>query len=162
MKKVMKWVFVIIILVALAFSIFLVITQKGKDLLNKDAFIQELNVRGYKLQEVKMIAEDNRDFGVSRQYILTDRATFNVYEFSSPDVAKLAASNISASGSSIKTSNMVMYISWSDHPHYYCSGNLIVLYCGRDSKVLFNMRSIMGKQTAGAKWYEIIFSRGGR
>lgn len=156
------WVLAILALTATILMIFLVVTYKGMDLKSKEDFIQELNKRGYIVQRIEQIKDDNKEFGVPRQFIVTEKAVFDVYEFSNAEEAKNAVSYISPSGSSIKTPKWNFYISWGNHPHYYSSGNFIVLYVGRDPKVLLDMRSLMGKQIAGAKWYEVLLSRRGR
>lgn len=162
MKRVLKGLLSIIVVIAAVSAVFLMLTKDGKGLSDKTALIEELESRSYRLQEVKQAAGDKQDFGVSRQIIITDKAYFTVYEFNSEEEAKLNASYISSSGSSIKTPKMSRYINWANHPHFYQSGKLIVLYVGRDVKVLYDLRIIMGRQTAGAKWYEMLLSRRGK
>ncbi|MDF2521046.1 MAG: hypothetical protein K0R84_1674 [Clostridia bacterium] len=162
MKRFLKRLLLAIAVIAAVFAVFLMLTRDDKGLKDKASLIEELESRSYRLKEVKQAAEDKQAFGVPRQSIVTDKAVFTVYEFNSEEEAKLNASYISPGGSSIKTPNMSWYITWANHPHYYQSGKMIVLYVGRDAKVLYDLRIIMGKQNAGAKWYEILLSRRGK
>jgi hypothetical protein len=162
MRRLLLWGMASIALIVAIFLIYLFSTTEGMNLQSKDAFVKELENRGYSIEHTTKVAEDKWDFDVPRQTVATDRAIFSIYEFSSEEDAIKAASYISPSGSSIRKPKQSIFISWSGLPHYYCGGKLIVLYVGRSPKILYDMRNIMGKQTAGAKWYEVLLSNKGK
>lgn len=164
MRKFILWLLTAIGVLAVALIVFMVNTANGKSMQDTSEFAKFLDAKGYEVtQQTRQVALDKWGFGFGQpaQYVSTDKVVFTVYEFNSRDEAKAAAECISTSGNSIRTPKHSAYISWAGHPHYYCSGNLIVLYVGSNPKVLFDMRTIMGKQTAGSKWYEILLARRG-
>lgn len=86
-----------------------------------------------------------------KQYNITaNGAKINIFEYNSAQAAQDDAGTISADGSTIKASaGQSAIVDWVDTPHFYRSGKIIVLYVGRDQKILNLLVSVLGKQFAG-------------
>jgi hypothetical protein len=101
-------------------------------------------------------------FSGNQKMIKSSNIELSAFEFSSEEEALNEASKVSRDGLKIEaptnTQNggaapLAVYISWSDNPHFYTSGKLIVLYCGTNLKVQYDLNRIIGRQFAGFKWY---------
>jgi hypothetical protein len=141
--------------------------HKGKKLKNTDEFVQELKSRNYVIDSIEDVPTDKvRWFSGSQKVINGSNMELSVFEFGSEKEAITEAGKVSNDGFKIKepankalntqngvTTPMVAYISWSDNPHFYRSGSIIVLYCGTNLKVQYDLNRILGSQFAGLKWY---------
>ncbi len=78
------------------------------------------------------------------RYVLNGENLY-AFEYGSGAEATADATRIAADGASIGTTR----ISWVSDPHFYRSGNLIVLYVGRTSPILALLQSVLGQQIAG-------------
>jgi hypothetical protein len=79
------------------------------------------------------------------QIISVDGHDVQAFEFASATDADTAASTVAADGSSVGTSMMT----WIPTPHFYGSGNLIVLYVGDESATINVLVDVLGSQFAG-------------
>ena len=68
-----------------------------------------------------------------------------VFDFNSQNAAAAAAAEISPDGSSIGAT----MVSWVATPHFYRTGELIVLYVGGNAQVLELVARVAGPQIAG-------------
>ena len=68
-----------------------------------------------------------------------------VFQYSRGAVADAQAAVISPDGSGVGTSK----INWIGPPHFYKKAKLIVLYIGKDGKVLKALDAVLGPQFAG-------------
>lgn len=141
--------------------------HKGKNLKNIDEFVQELKSRNYVIDSIEDVPTDKvRWFSGSEKVINGSNMELSVFEFGSEKEAIIEASKVSNDGFKIeepankilktqdgRTSPMAAYISWSDNPHFYRSGSIIVLYCGTNLKIQYDLNRILGSQFAGLKWY---------
>lgn len=85
-------------------------------------------------------------FGASGQEMQVDGETVQAYQYNDSTTAQADAGNISADGMSIKGTG----VSWAGPPHFYQSGNLIVLYVGSTPQILNALSGVLGPQIAGA------------
>jgi hypothetical protein len=79
------------------------------------------------------------------QVVRIDGQEVQIFEFANEADASLAAADISADGSSIDTT----MLSWLATPHFFKSGNLIVLYIGEAKTVVTSLQAVLGPQIAG-------------
>ena len=77
--------------------------------------------------------------------IKVDDQDIQVFEFGTESEAALAAGEISPDGSSVGTS----MVSWIAPPHFYQSGNIIVLYMGDEASLMRFLEERLGAQVAG-------------
>lgn len=162
-KSLLLWIAIIIVIAAgLAF-----IFNKGKNLKSADEFVKELKAKKYTIESVEAVPKAKISwFSGSQKVIKCSNTELSVFEFSSEEEAIREANKVSKDGFQIKspvrsvvnTQNdgavpLVTYVSWSDNPHFYRSGKLIVLYCGTNLKVQYDLKLILGSQFAGFKWY---------
>jgi hypothetical protein len=79
------------------------------------------------------------------QIIMVDGQEVQIFEYASEAEAASAAASISATGSSVGTT----MLSWLATPHFFKSGNLIVLYVGDVDTVVSSLERVLGSQIAG-------------
>jgi len=68
-----------------------------------------------------------------------------VYEYPAPEAAEAEAALVAADGSSVGATK----VNWISTPHFFRSGNLIVIYIGENPAVLQGLQSLLGAQFAG-------------
>jgi hypothetical protein len=79
------------------------------------------------------------------QVVKVDGHEIQVFEFSNEGDLLSAGESISSDGSSVGTT----MISWVEAPHFFRSGNLIVLYVGEVDAIVEALQAILGPQIAG-------------
>ena len=79
------------------------------------------------------------------QVIKVDGQEVQIFEYANEEEAASAAASINDTGSSVGTT----MISWLATPHFFQSGNLIVLYVGDVDTVVASLQSVLGPQIAG-------------
>jgi len=112
--------------------------------------IQDLNSLVAALQTAGMTVEpggpiDQPFFKVQGQSLKVNGGDVQVYVYDNAQAMEADASLISADGSSIGT-NMA---DWIGTPHFFKTGNILVLYLGDDQTVLGLLNNILGSQFAG-------------
>jgi hypothetical protein len=70
-----------------------------------------------------------------------------VLEFVGPNTAAAFASTISSDGTTVNGRE----VDWPATPHFFLSGQVIVLYLGDDPRVVFAIQEVMGSQFAGGE-----------
>lgn len=86
-------------------------------------------------------------FGPEAQIVEVNGEQLQVFEFANEGAAEEAAATVSPDGTSVGTT-MVM---WVDTPHFYKSGELIVIYVGGDAELLSMLEGILGAPFAGGE-----------
>jgi beta-lactamase regulating signal transducer with metallopeptidase domain len=138
--------------------------HNGKNLKTADDLVKELKSRKYTIESVEDVLDRRaRWFSGNQKFIKASNAELAVFEFNNEQEAINEASKVSKDGFSItapsnedrygNTPYYVAYLSWGDNPHFYRSGNLIVIYSGANLKVQYDLKNILGSQFAGYKWY---------
>ncbi len=79
------------------------------------------------------------------QVIKVDGYDVQIFQYTNEEDASLVAETIGSDGSSIGTT----MISWVEAPHFFKSGNLIVLYVGEVDDVVQALQAVLGSQIAG-------------
>ncbi|MCA9899351.1 MAG: hypothetical protein KC433_14260 [Anaerolineales bacterium] len=79
------------------------------------------------------------------QVIQVDGQEVQLFAFPNEAEAATAAATIDASGSTVGTT----MLSWLATPHFFKSGNLIVLYVGDTEAVIAALQGVLGSQIAG-------------
>ena len=167
MLKVKKKSFFIGSAIIFIFAIIMTIVTSGggKDISNSDELIKELKTHRYKVEVEEVSNYRPVLFSVQPKIIKINDKTLEVYEFKSKEEADEQGKNISKDGRSIKNIKGRMkdgatlrscYVNWSEPPHFYKRGNIIVVYSGKNLRLQYNLAKIMGKQVAGDKWYLLI------
>ena len=77
--------------------------------------------------------------------ISVDGSEVQVFEYPNEEDSRLAAGTISSDGGSIGTS----MVSWVEAPHFFRTGNLIVLYVGEEDAIIEALEVVLGPQIAG-------------
>ena len=76
---------------------------------------------------------------------LTAPADLQLFEYDSAAAARTDAKRITSDGSGTATTR----ISWTEPPHFFLKGRVIVLYLGSDAAVLDVLKGVLGPQVAG-------------
>ena len=84
-------------------------------------------------------------FSVEAQNLNVDGNIITVYEFKNFEIAESQAKTISNNGFQIGDDE----VKWTDKPHFFQKGNLIVSYIGSDTIILFNLTVILDKSIIG-------------
>jgi hypothetical protein len=107
-------------------------------------------------------SDDTSLFGIDREHTVLeveDGAYINFFDFESSDVASRAVSKVSPDGFSVPMGpdDGVAMVEWIGMPHFFISGDLVVLYAEKqvgdsaalDSAVIAVLRRQMGDAVAG-------------
>lgn len=84
-------------------------------------------------------------FSIMGRVIKLNGADVQVFEYHSADAMEADAAQVSADGSSIGTS----MVAWMATPHFFKSGQMLLLYVGDDPAVLDTLIGVLGGQFAG-------------
>jgi hypothetical protein len=84
-------------------------------------------------------------FSVGGKVLVLNGEELQVYEYPAPEAAETDASSVAADGSEVGT----VMVDWVSTPHFFRSGNLIVVYVGENEAVLQALQSLLGTQFAG-------------
>lgn len=85
-------------------------------------------------------------FDIAAQSIVVNGTQVQIFEFLDEAEAQAAAATVGEDGTSIGDAVM----RWTDAPHFYQMGRLIVLYVGSDADVLSLLESVLGPHFAGS------------
>jgi len=88
---------------------------------------------------------DQPFFSVTGQILKINGADVQVFEYKSAEAMEADAAQVSADGGSVGTS----MVTWMATPHFFKSGNVLVIYVGDDAAVLDLLKSVLGEQFAG-------------
>ena len=108
-----------------------------------DALAARLNAAG--LAVVRAGRVDQPFFSVRGEILAAGSSQIQVFVFASAAAASAVAATVSADGGSIATTQVM----WVAPPHFYRSGELIVLYVGSEANVLTALVRVLGPQFAG-------------
>lgn len=108
-----------------------------------DSFIADLTAAGGIVETNGEIVQPF--FAVKGRRITVNGGGVQVFEFPSHTKATAEAARISADGSSIGTTQT----NWTEKPHFYNSGKLIILYLGESTEIQNLLESVVGSQFAG-------------
>lgn len=84
-------------------------------------------------------------FSVSGRILIVGSEQLQIFEYRKKRTVETEASPISPSGSPVGTT----MVTWVGPPHFYKSGNLIVLYVGENPGVIKALENALGRQFAG-------------
>ena len=84
-------------------------------------------------------------FSVAGKVLLLNGEELQVYEYPAMEAAEAEAASVSADGSMLGTA----VFDWTSTPHFFRSGNLIVVYVGENQSVIQALQSLLGAQFAG-------------
>ncbi len=116
----------------------------GEGIDNYESFKSALEARTLEVEFEDEIVQDF--FDPAGKLISVDGEEIQVFEFPSQADAVRAAGSISPEGSSIGTT----MVTWIAPPHFYQSGNLIVIYVGTDADTILMLEELLGEQLAGS------------
>ena len=123
-----------------------------------DGLIDGLEASGAQIEFVRESTDDNALFSsvfTGRETVIRmDDGSIMVWEYQDETTAALEAKYVSDKGFSIKGPSIEggqvsINISWTDPPHWYQSGKLIVEYTGDNPEMLTRLESLLGPQFAG-------------
>ena len=107
-------------------------------------FIAALEAQGASVEQIDTISQPF--FAVDAEVlVVNESAKIQVYAYADMDTAMQEAALVDANGSAIGTS----MVSWMMPPHFYQSGNLIVIYLGTDTDMMILLEGILDSQFAG-------------
>lgn len=81
---------------------------------------------------------------------LDSEEMLQIYSYPDEAAMNLDAAGISADGSGYRSPTQAVEIDWVDRPHFYRKDNLIILYVGRDRRVLDLLDAFAGSPFAGS------------
>ena len=100
---------------------------------------------------VEEVGEISRPFlGGEGRNIIVDGSNLQVYEYDTQEAMEVEAKFVSLDGGEIKINNIHTLIGWIDQPHYYKSGQIIVIYIGQDEEMTSLLEKLLGEQFAGS------------
>lgn len=121
--------------------------------------IKELKQDGFSVTE----SDTKKDILEGERKWLTINQTENIaiYIYGNNQLMEEDAGRLSKEGSKYNTGKQATFISWSNVPHFYKKGNLIVLYVGEDLEIINSLEEILGLPFAGysktaKKWNKCI------
>jgi hypothetical protein len=88
---------------------------------------------------------DQPFFKVQGQSLKVNGGDVQAYVYDSAQAMEADASQISADGSSIGTT----MADWIGTPHFFKTGNILILYLGDDQTILGLLQNLLGSQFAG-------------
>jgi len=92
-------------------------------------------------------------FHGSKHHLWVNGQNVWVYEYATPALAEIDASNISPDGSTVHTGigpyGATLNVDWIAAPHFYKVGRVIVEYVGSDIETLRLLRQVAGPPFAG-------------
>jgi len=84
-------------------------------------------------------------FSVAGRILKVNLAEVPVFEYPSAEAMEADAAQVSADGGSVGT----RMITWMAPPHFFKSGQMLVIYVGDDAAVLDPLKVVLGEQFAG-------------
>lgn len=111
---------------------------------NEDDFEKDLESKGYKLTEV----EDSKSlFSVKNDDYTLNGDKISIYEYDENDKDKLEGDlkTITDNGMIINGAK----VSWTNAPHFYKKGRIIVVYDGNNESILTALKEILNKPLLG-------------
>jgi hypothetical protein len=84
-------------------------------------------------------------FSVPGKVLLLNGEELQVYEYAAPEAADADASSVSADGGTVGSA----MVDWISTPHFFRSGNVILIYVGENPTALQALKSLFGTQFAG-------------
>lgn len=128
--------------------------EKGMDLVNKvtdtgmeyteDNFKEDMTKRGIVLEETE---EAKSLFSVENDDYLVNGERISVYEYNKESKSNLESDlrTVADNGMTINSTN----VKWSNTPHMYKKGRLIVIYDSNNATVLQNLKEVLGVPLLG-------------
>jgi hypothetical protein len=110
---------------------------------NLDSLVAAFQAAGMTVEPGAPI--DQPFFKVQGQSLKVNGGDVQVYVYDTAEAMEADASQISADGSSIGTS----MVDWTGTPHFFKTGNILIVYLGDDQTVLGSLNTILGPQFAG-------------
>lgn len=107
------------------------------------SFLEALGTNGATVEPVEEIADSM--FSVPSKVISVNGEHVQIFEFQSTSEAQVASLTVSQDGTQIGNNS----VRWTNTPHFYTNGKIIVLYVGQNSDVIILLESLLGKQFAG-------------
>jgi hypothetical protein len=101
---------------------------------------EALNTAGVTVETAEM-DEGPTLFEANEQALTINGERIAVYQFTSEQEASEAASTVTGAGTIIGNAT----IDWAATPHFYQSGNLIVIYAGEQEQVLTALETALGE-----------------
>jgi hypothetical protein len=80
--------------------------------------------------------------------VFVNTGTINVYEYPTAAAAEADAVRVSPDGSGVAGDQCAALITWVGPPHFYKTGQLIVVYAGSAADVLRPLEAVLGKPFA--------------
>ena len=108
-----------------------------------DTLIRELRNKGATVNVVGPLTQPF--FSAPGQILGVNGEDVQVFEYESAAEAQEEAARVSPDGSSVGTT----IITWVSTPHFYRSGEIIVVYVGSSRELLSLLESVLGPQFAG-------------
>lgn len=145
---------IMVVLAIVLFSIF----NNGKNIKNSQDLINELKLKGYNIENVKVTTESLewfKSYNGKHEVIKANDIYINYYEFENEEQAKAATKLISKDGNKVDKT----YINWGTAVKFYRKGNIIVIYSGTSFKMLWDLRTIMGKSIASSSFAFLLFNK---
>lgn len=105
-----------------------------------------MNSKGYDLK-IKDVEKDILS-GI-RKKAYNANLVFDVYLYQNNKAMENDSKNLSDDGSSYGNNTPSVKIDWTNFPHFYKKGNIIVQYIGEDEKIISDLQSILGEQFTG-------------
>ena len=111
--------------------------------LTLDGLMSSLKETGATVESVGEVSQPF--FSVTGSTFQVNGVEVQAFEFEDANVSREEAESVSPNGSSVGTT----MVTWLATPHFYKTGNLIVLYVGDDPAVMKLLEAQLGPQFAG-------------
>lgn len=133
--------------------------EKSERVLDLKQFENEMKSKGYQYKRQDL--QEGLLTPIS-QYMLLNKSTIIdgkqvtlydtdviIYSYEDNEEMEKEASTINKDASEINRTDNPIQIEWSETPHFYKQGKIIVQYIGDDEKIISDLKEIVGDQFAG-------------
>jgi hypothetical protein len=117
-------------------------------LTSTDALIAALRQYGAAVCLESVLPKSVPCFSVSGRVMFVNTGSANLFDYRTSAAAESDAVKVSSDGSSVVGGGCAAMISWVGSPHWYKSGQLLVVYAGAADDVLRPLEAVMGRPFA--------------
>jgi hypothetical protein len=117
--------------------------ESSDTIMDAQSLIAFLETQGFGVEPQERISQPF--FSVEGDVLRVDGEDIQVFVFPDEASATAEAAQVPADGSSFPT----IMITWVSEPHFFHTGNLIVLYVGTNADLLSALETVFGPQFAG-------------
>lgn len=113
-------------------------------LTSTDALVAALRQQGATANAGNWLSKALPCLSVDGRVVFVNTGTINVFEYATVAAVESDAAKVSPDGSGLIGDRCAALITWVGPPHFYKSGQLIVVYAGSDQALLRPLEAVLG------------------